>query len=1112
MIASSLVPVAVRRPLLSLSVFALALASLCTAQSAAAANANWRLLVRPAPKNITPGGSGQFLIRVENIGDAATNGAPVVVVDHLPAGLVATAAGALEPDESSLFGEGPWGEGPGKGEHCAGVGTSTIMCTYDQELAEGDEPIRPVTFESAGPTGFGTAGQPLTIGINVQAEPAAAGETLTDEATISGGGATRSASATATTTISNETAPFGLENVHEWVTNADGTPDAQAGSHPYEMATSVMVNVGAALGGNAPSGEEKDLHVVLPAGFAGAVDATPRCTRAEFDERIGTGGLLPGCPADTQVGIVVAYTAPNFPVTIGLYNIVPPAGIPAQFAFAFNNKFGFLNVGVATGGGYNVTIEVPDLPQTLTTGAIVSVWGDPADRSHDRERFRPKNGETAGSHGESIRFEAPPRPLLSLPPSCGMESLSVAANSWEEPVELSSVKPVTFLSSDESEQPVSLEGCQSLSFNPGLEVTPETTGPDSPSGLGVNLTFPQQETVSGNTESDLKQAVIQLPAGLSISPSAANGLQACQDTPGVQPTPGNNQIGLKFNGPGSCLPESKIGTVKVTTPLLETPLEGAMFIAQPSCGGSGQPACTTASATNGELYGLFIEVAGSGVVVKLAGEVKADPATGQLTATFRENPQLPFNRFEAHLFGGSKAPLVSPPTCGSYTAAAQETSWSSSAPVSLEAQPFSLPGGCAVGGFSPSSTAGTVNNQAGAFSPFTLSFSRQDGEQRFSGASFTLPPGVLAKLAGVPLCPEAAANVGSCPASSQVGTVTAAAGPGSSPLYVSGGEYLTGPYEGGAYGLVDEVPAVAGPFNLGTVVVRQSLHIDPHTAQVTVVSDPFPTILDGTPLDIRSINADTDRAGFTLNATNCSPLSVAGTLTSTENASAAVSSPYEAANCATLPFRPIVTAETEAKTTKADGAYLHFRLTAPAGQANIGKTKVDLPVQLPSRLTTLQKACLAATFEANPASCPAASMIGTATAVTPLLAHPATGPGYLVSYGGAAFPDLVFVLQDEGVTIDLVGNTDIKKHVTSESFETLPDVPVSSFDAVFPTGPTSILGANLPNKAHGSMCHQNLKMPIRLTGQNGIIITETIKLKVTGCPKTKTAHKSSTRK
>jgi hypothetical protein len=489
-----------------------------------------------------------------------------------------------------------------------------------------------------------------------------------------------------------------------------------------------------------------------------------------------------------------------------------------------------------------------------------------------------------------------------------------------------------------------------------------------------------------------------------------------------------------------------------------------------------------------------------------------------LTATFKNLPQQPVSDIKLSFSGGPQAALITPRACGVYTTSTDLVPWS--APFTPDVTPTSqfavsegVGGGVCPNGepFGPSMVAGMVNNQAGGFSPLSVTFSRQDNEQDASSLSVTTPPGLLAMLKSVDRCPEPQASQGACGQGSLIGHTTAAVGAGPDPFVVHGGQvFLTGPYKGAPFGLSVVVPAVAGPFNLGNVIVRAAIHIDPHTAQPTIVSDPLPTILDGVPLQIQTLNVTVDREGFTFNPTNCQPLSVSGTVTSTHRARGPVSSHFQAANCAALGFKPSFKVSTQAKTSKKNGASLDVKVGYPSGaypqgqsQANIRSAAVTLPKQLPSRLTTIQQACPEATFAVNPASCPAGSVIGTATAVTPVLAGSLVGPAYLVSHGGAAFPDLVVILQGEGVTLDLIGSIDIKKGVTSSTFASVPDAPIGSFELKLPEGPHSGLAAVLPAKAKGSLCGTSLTMPTTLTGQNGAIVKQSTKIAVAGCPKVK---------
>jgi hypothetical protein len=693
-------------------------------------------------------------------------------------------------------------------------------------------------------------------------------------------------------------------------------------------------------------------------------------------------------------------------------------------------------------------------------------------------------------------------------------------------------------------------------------VKPEETEADTPSGYEVDLRVPQVRNVPGLLATpDLEDAVVSLPSGTSISPSAANGLLACQAsgpeginithnwTPtGKEPLdPADPEAieiqadGLPHVAPGHCPKASQIGTVEVKTPLLAQPLTGHVYIAQPRCGGEGQPQCTPHSAEDGELFGIYLEVAGSGVIVKLEGTVSVDPQTGQITTSFDENPQLPFSELKLKLNGGSRAPLANPQACGTATTTSDLLPWST--PYTPDATPSSsFPiGGCTGAGgggqdpFSPGFSAGmTTTLGAGAYSPFTLSFSRHDGEQDLAGLTVDMPEGLIGKLAGFAQCGNgevaaAEANTGGCPAASRVGTATAAAGDGSTPFYQSGPVYLTGPYNGAPFGLAVVVPANAGPFHLGNIVVRAAIHINPTTAQVTVVSgvggDSIPQMIDGVPLRVKQVNVTVGEGGnFTFNPTSCAPKTIAATISSAQGASDGVSSPFGATGCKSLPFKPVFSASTMGKASKAGGASLDVKISLPhpgpssssittqSTEADIAKVDLEIPKQLSSRLTTLQKACTEAQFNANPAGCPTASNIGSAIVHTPVLNGPLAGPVYLVSHGGAAFPDVEIILQGEGVQIVVDGKTQIKHGITYSHFETVPDAPFTTFETKLPTGKYSIFGANLPAKTKYNFCGQSLSMPIELVGQNGAVVKQTTKLSVTGCPKLKKATKKKKKK
>jgi hypothetical protein len=944
---------------------------------------------------------------------------------------------------------------------------------------------------------------------------------------------------------------------------AETEPSTQAGSHPYALMTNIEFNHELILeeediyrGGTVHSkeffdwvhiyGDPKDVVANLPRGLVVNPAATP--VKCNEEELVGDNGGR-SCPTASAVGVLNARLNAGGPIgsdagsfhtnlTVAVYNMVAPPGAPAEFGVNVLGDGIVLHIEgrVRTGGDYGLTGEVSGIGQKRGVfGSTLTLWGDPSAASHDRWR-----GDCA-SHNvsrtieqkgiPSCPVEPTSTPLLSMPTSCPGTSLesTMSADSWQEPNQFVSAMP--FLSP-------AVTGCSSLDFSPSIEVQPETSVSDSPTGLHVDLHVPQSEDLSTLAEANLKDTVVTLPAGMVVNPSSADGLQGCSSA----------QVDLHGEGPAMCPDASKIGSVEVDTPLLERPLPGSVYIA------------SQGDNPFNSLLAIYVVVEGQGIIVKLAGHVEPDPVTGRLRTTFEDNPQLPFEDFKLDFFGGPRASLTTPPTCGAYTAESMLTPWSGTPPVTLAGEPgnsFTVASGpdgtaCASSPAElpnhPGFTAGTFSSSAGSYSPFVLKLTRENGSQIFKGLNVMMPLGLTGKLAGISLCSQAqietaAHNPGTveqsspaCPASSQVGTVSVGAGSGA-PFYAQGHAYLAGPYEGAPFSLAIVTPAVAGPFDLGTVVVRSALHIDPNTAQVTVKSDPLPTILQGIPLDIRSITVTIDRAQFTLNPTSCAPMTIAATAIA-QSSEAALTTPFQATNCASLPFKPSLSASTSGKTSKANGASFAVNVTQHPGEANIHKVNLTLPLVLPARLTTLQKACTEAQFNANPAGCPEGSNIGTAIARTPLLNSPLTGPAYLVSHGGAAFPDVEFVLQGEGVEIILDGGTNIKKGITYSKFETVPDAPITSFETVFPQGPHSALAANANLCAttktviikkrvavhrHGHTKHVlrtikkqvpvPLTMPTIITAQNGATITQNTKITVTSCPKKpKPTHKTHKKK
>jgi len=652
-------------------------------------------------------------------------------------------------------------------------------------------------------------------------------------------------------------------------------------------------------------------------------------------------------------------------------------------------------------------------------------------------------------------------------------------------------------------------------------VKPETTQADAPSGYEVGLEIPQAPNgATGLGTPPVRDVNLTLPEGTTISPAGANGMESCAEygPRGINiEGPESEEIGvegLERPATGHCPGASDIADVTATTPLLREQLSGHMFIATPQCGGSEQAECTEEDAQDGKLFGLYLELRApnSGVIIKLKGSASVDPKTGRITASFDEQPQFPFSKLTVAMRGGARAPLANGQTCGAATSDAEVVPWS--APYTPAATPSDFfdvdwngageacPGSAP---FKPSFVAESTG-VAATTGPFTLTLKRQDREQDVSSLSTTLPEGLLANISKVARCPEAQAaeaSLTACPSSSQIGTATVAVGSGSKPYYVQGKVFFTGPYAGAPFGLSVVVPAVAGPFNLGDVLVRVALNVDPHTTQVTAYDpEPLPQMLDGVPLRLKLLNVTLENREFVLNPTSCSPTSITGTVHSPTGATAAVSSPFVASGCGNLAFEPTLGVSTEASSTKADGTGVKVKIAYPAGaEANIAQLAITFPSQLPVRLETLRKACPAATFEANPAACPAASSVGSAVAHTPILAQPLSGPVYLVSYGSAKFPDIVMVLQGEGVTVDVDGQSFVSSTgVLKVTFASVPDAPISAFETVLPAGPYSQFTSSRSIKAaRASQCGEDLAAPVAMVAHDGARLTAKPQMTIAGC-------------
>jgi hypothetical protein len=792
-------------------------------------------------------------------------------------------------------------------------------------------------------------------------------------------------------------AVFGFTNFAVTYENSSGVPAYEAGAHA-NVKTVFQLD----WPEEKPQEAMKDFEVDLPAGFYGDPTIASSCNVEELTRREGI------CSVASQVGYMYVETKPHsFPVitTMPVYKLPTTSTQTAMLGAMVLGALVRIEVSVRTDGDYGLTAKVMRANQGVDVyGTELVLWGVPADPANDLTRFSDLfvGGAPAGSE---------PKPFLSLPARCEPMVTSARANSWQHPdkwVEVSSVTPP-------------LAGCDDLAFEPALDVRPQETSANVPTGLTVDLTIPQDQSVKGRATPQLRKAVVTLPNGMTISPGSADGLGACSDA----------QLRLGTNAEPSCPDAAKLGTVRVETPVLEEDLTGGVYLGEP------RP---------GNLFRLAMVLHGPGILVKVPGIAKPDPVTGQITTSFDNSPQLPFEHLQMQLKGGPRAP-ISTPACGTYTTHAELTSWSSPVPVASDSS-FKINQGCAASGqFTPGLEVGTANPSAGKPSPLTFRVIGRDGQQNLARIQATLPEGVLAKLAGVGLCPEAAAPAGSCPASSQVGTATVGAGPGASPIYVPQpgkaptSVYLAGPYRGAPYSLVVKVPAQAGPFDLGTVVVRNALDIDPVTTQITAASDPLPQVLEGVPISYRDIRVEVSRPDFTLNPTSCDPMKVTSVLTSVAGKRGSPSERFQAVNCEGLGFKPKLAVQLSGPTHRGAHPKLQATLTMPRGGANIDRAAVTLPKTEILENAHIKTICTRVQYAAD--ACPAKSVYGYAKAWSPLLDRPLAGPVYLRS-SNHRLPDLVVSL-DGQIHVDLAGRIDSVNARIRNTFDFVPDAPVSKF-------------------------------------------------------------------
>ncbi|SRR5579875_56025 len=849
----------------------------------------------------------------------------------------------------------------------------------------------------------------------------------------------------------------------------------QADGHPPYGLTGFKLNHTGENSNQGPIGALDKVRVDLPPGLSVNPLAIPRCPLKAFEETVGE---APNCPASTISGIdkvTVALEGGSTPLDFGpvelkIYNLEPSPGLPLEQGIfdpigperdylkghvSWHQEAG---IGVGT-GDFHEFFEIEGLPKQVfsTKAPILQI--------------------------EQVFYGNKEGGFLRLPSECAATATShIRIESYEGAV-----------SEAFTHTPIGVEGCELVQFPASFAFTPTVSASDQPTGARIETALEQHSSATEVDVSDLKEAHVLLPEGLTLDPSAAAGLEAC--TPAEI---GIAEDGARSAGAVACPEKSKLGTVALETPALPAgALTGSIYLGGPETGAITGPPYT--------IYLTAENIAQYGVAVRLKGTVTPNPRTGRLEATFAENPELPFSSLKLYFKEGPLAPLANPLACGEAKSSATLAPFTGfPATFSPEVAPFTVSGcpGAGVPFAAPglAQEAQILPQSAGSFtSNFTLSVSRAEGQQYMSTVKTVLPPGLVGDIPAVALCPEAAANSGACPPESKIGEVSVQAGSGPSPYTFDGSVYLTERYGGAPFGLSIVVPADAWPFTLGNVITRASVAVNPLTAQVEV-SASLPTIVGGIPVRLRTLRLHIGRQGFLRNPTSCAPLTLASdlggtpTLPPVAGAAAALASAIQATGCAELPFKPRFAASTQAKTSRLDGASLKVMIGQEgAGEANIAKVVATQPYLLPSRLATLQKACPEAQGKLNIMACPESSLVGHVSAETPTLPGRLEGPAYIVSQGGQAFPNLDLVLEGDGVRVMLIGSTDIHDGITTTTFAANPDVPIKSFTLELPQGPHSLLASN------GSFCKKPLVMPTVLVGQNGAEVKQSTKISVSGC-------------
>jgi hypothetical protein len=790
----------------------------------------------------------------------------------------------------------------------------------------------------------------------------------------------------------------------------------------------------------------EDLVFNLPPGFYGNPNLLRRCR---------TGDLLGGdCPVDSQIGLVriKLFKRPKF-ATVPLFNMAlpHPDREVARFGLMVATFPIYIDVSVDTAGDYGISAGVHGANGIeAIEAAETTIWGDPPDHSHDEQRLTiqeslPCDGTACGAPGGERASTLEPFAFLTNPSACGPLEVGVNVTSYQLPGQV--------FSKSAPMDPIA--DCEGLPFAPTFEATPTSRVAGAPTGLQTILKIPQSSNPTKPSTATMREAKVTLPQGMTIAAGAADGLEVCSEA----------QVHFHEELDAQCPDASKLGTATIASPALPEPLQGAVYQRSPA---------------PGHLFRFWLVTDRLGLHVKLPAEIEPDPHSGQLTTVLQDLPPVPVEEVTLDIFGGDRAPLKNPDACGTYDTAYSFAPDSNDPPVTGQA-PLTIDEGCGPRGFSPKLSGGTTNPTAGAYSPLVLDLIREDGEQNLAGFEATMPDGLLAKLKGVPLCPEATAPSGACPAGSKIGHLSASAGPGPDPLWIPQpgkdptAVYLAGPYKGAPYSAVAVVPAQVGPFDLGDVVSRSALRLDPESAKVTVATDPLPQIIEGVPISYRHLHVVVDRPEFVLNPTDCSELAITSSVSSTEGTLAHPSARFEVDGCKALKFAPKLTLRLKGGTERGDYPALSATLKARKGDANLGSVSVALPHSEFLAQEHIVTICTRKQFAVH--KCPKGSVYGRAKAFSPLLDEPLVGPVYLRSSDNP-LPDLVMDLRGQ-IEVAVVGRIDSKNGGIRPTFDAIPDAPISKFTVRMRGGKKSLLVNST------DICQGSHRATVRMGAQNG---------------------------